>query len=162
MTSDRIEKQVVLRASRARVWRAISDAREFGSWFGMELDAPFTPGATVHGRIVPTKADPTIAAAQKPYEGLPCLLVIDAVEQERRFAFRWHPFAIDPNVDYSDEPMTLVTFELEEAAGGTLLKVTESGFDRVPLERRAKAFEMNEGGWSAQMDLIAKYLAHAA
>jgi uncharacterized protein YndB with AHSA1/START domain len=162
MTSDRIEKQVVLRAPRARVWRAISDAREFGSWFGMELDAPFTAGTSVKGRIVPTKADPAVAAAQKPYEGLPCQLVIETIEPERRFAFRWHPYAIDPNVDYSAEPMTLVTFELEETAGGTLLKVTESGFDRVPLERRAKAFEMNDGGWAAQMDLIAKYLAHAA
>lgn len=157
-STDRIEKKTVLRAPVARVWRAISDAKEFGSWFGMELDGPFTPGTRVTGRIAPTKVDPDVAKAQEPATGLAVELAVERVEPMRLFSFRWHPFAIDPSVDYSNEPTTLVAFELEEVAGGTQLTITESGFDRIPLERRAKAFASNDGGWTAQMKLIAKYL----
>jgi uncharacterized protein YndB with AHSA1/START domain len=157
--TDRIEKKVHLRAPLERVWQAVSDAREFGSWFGVRFDGSFAPGARITGRIVPTTADAEVAAAQKPYEGAAFEVTVDRIEAPRLFSFRWHPFAVDPNVDYSSEPTTLVVFELQAVDGGTLLTVTESGFDRVPLARRAKAFAMNDEGWAAQMKLIAKYLA---
>ena len=159
---DRIEKKIVLRAPRSRVWRAISDAREFGSWFGVAFDGPFVAGQPLKGKIVPTKADPEVAAMQKPYEGTPFDFTVDRIEPERLFSFRWHPFAIEPGVDYSKEPATLVVFELEDVEGGTQLTITESGFDRIPLERRAKAFAANDGGWSHQTKLVEKHLAHAA
>jgi uncharacterized protein YndB with AHSA1/START domain len=157
--SDRIEKKVFLRAPLERVWRAVSDAKEFGSWFGVAFDGPFAPGAKVTGRIAPTKADSQIAKMQKPYEGMAFDFTIDRIEPMRLLSFRWHPFAVDPKVDYSGEPATLVVFELEEAPGGTLLTITESGFDRLPPERRAKAFEMNAEGWEMQTRLIAKHVA---
>jgi uncharacterized protein YndB with AHSA1/START domain len=161
-TGDRIEKKVLLRAPIERVWRAVSDAKEFGSWFGVRFEGPFVEGARMNGRIVPTTADAEVAKSQKPYEGKAFEITIDRIEPPRRLSFRWHPFAVDEKVDYSGEPTTLVVFELKEAEGGTLLTVTESGFDGIPLARRAKAFEMNEHGWAAQMTLVEKYLAHAA
>jgi uncharacterized protein YndB with AHSA1/START domain len=161
MATDRIEKVVELRAPVARVWRAISDAAEFGAWFGVAFDGPFAPGARMTGKIVPTTADPEVAKSQEPYAGRTFELVVDRIEPNRLFFFRWHPFAVDPNVDYSAERMTLVVFELEEIAGGTRLTITESGFDGVPLARRAQAFAMNEGGWAAQVRLVEKYLANA-
>lgn len=161
-TTDRIEKKVVLRAPRERVWRAISDAKQFGTWFGVEFDGPFVAGQRVTGKIVPTQVDPAVAKMQEPYSGMAFDYTVEQIEPMRRFSFRWHPFAIDPAVDYSKEPTTLVVFELEEVAGGTQLTITESGFDRIPLERRAKAFAANEGGWQAQSELIAKYLAGPA
>lgn len=160
--TDRIEKKVLLRAPLARVWRAISDAKEFGSWFGVDFEGAFVAGKPIKGKIVPTKADPEVAKSQEPYAGMKFDFTVDRIEPERLFSFRWHPFAIDTNVDYSHEPTTLVVFQLEPADGGTLLTITESGFDRVPLERRAKAFAMNEQGWTAQARLIEKYLANAA
>jgi uncharacterized protein YndB with AHSA1/START domain len=160
---DRIEKKILLRAPVSRVWRAISDAREFGTWFGVEFGGPFVAGAPLRGRITPTKVDPEVAKLQEPHAGATFDVTIERIEPQRVFSFRWHPFAIDPSVDYAKEPATLVTFELAEAEGGTLLTITESGFDRIPLERRAKAFGANEGGWEHQSRLIAKYLAsHAA
>ena len=161
-TNDRIEKKVLLRAPLERVWRAVSDAGQFGAWFGVAFDGPFVAGARLTGRIVPTKADEEVAKLQKPYEGAAFEIYVDRIEAERLFSFRWHPFAIDPTFDYSKEPTTLVVFELEEAAGGTLLTITESGFDRIPLARRAQAFTSNEGGWTHQARLIEKYLANAA
>jgi uncharacterized protein YndB with AHSA1/START domain len=161
LVSDRIEKKTILRAPRARVWRAIADSAEFGKWFGVKFDGPFVAGAPLHGVIVPTTADPEVAKAQQPYAGLRFEITVDRVEPERLFSFRWHPFAIDPGVDYSDEPTTLVEFVLQDAPQGTQLTVTESGFDRVPLDRRAKAFTANDGGWSKQMTLIEKYLGDA-
>jgi uncharacterized protein YndB with AHSA1/START domain len=160
--SDRIEKKITLRAPLSRVWRAISDSREFGSWFGMAFDGPFAAGQPIKGKMVPTKVDSDVAARQKAYEGKAFDFTIDRIEPQRLFSFRWHPFALDPNVDYSKEPTTLIVFELEEVEGGTLLKITESGFDRIPLERRAKAFAANEGGWEAQTKLVEKYLRDAA
>jgi uncharacterized protein YndB with AHSA1/START domain len=139
----------------------VSDAKEFGSWFGVAFDGPFAPGARLTGRIVPTTVDPQVAASQKPYEGRTFEIAIAEVDPMRRLSFRWHPFAVDPAADYAKEPMTLVVFELEEVAGGTRLTITESGFDRLPAERRAKAFEMNSGGWAAQAKLVEKYLAAA-
>jgi uncharacterized protein YndB with AHSA1/START domain len=160
--TDRIEKQIHLQAPLERVWRAVSDAQEFGTWFGIEFDGPFSAGARLTGKIQPTKVDPQVAKLQEPHRGKAGTFVIDAIEPLRRFSFRWHPYAIEPNVDYSAEPMTLVVFELKEAPEGTLLTITESGFDRIPLARRAQAFRANEGGWEHQMRLIEKYLARAA
>jgi uncharacterized protein YndB with AHSA1/START domain len=161
-TMDRIEKKVLLKAKRARVWRALADSREFGTWFGVRFDGPFTPGTALTGVIVPTAADAEVAKAQQPYEGMRFEITVDRIEPERLFSFRWHPFAIDPNVDYSKEPTTLIVFTVDETKDGVLLTVTESGFDQIPLERRAKAFTANEGGWTLQMTLIEKYLAQNA
>jgi uncharacterized protein YndB with AHSA1/START domain len=160
-TTDCIEKTILLRAPRARVWHAISDSEEFGIWFGVEFDGPFMPGARMTGRVVPTKVDAAVAKSQEPYAGATFALTIERVDPMRLLSFRWHPFAVEPNVDYSNEPTTLVTFALEEAAGGTQLTITESGFDGVPLERRARAFTANSQGWAAQIGLIEKYLAGA-
>ena len=160
--TDRIEKQILLRASRARVWRALTDSEEFGRWFGVKFDGPFTPGALQRGVIVPTTVDADVAKAQQEYAGMPFEITIDRIEPERVFAFRWHPFAVERGVDYSGEPTTLIVFELEEVASGTMLTVTESGFDRIPLARRAKAFTANEQGWAMVVKLIEKHLAHAA
>jgi uncharacterized protein YndB with AHSA1/START domain len=160
--SDRIEKKILLRAPRARVWRALSDSKEFGLWFGAELAGPFAPGRLVRGIIKPTTVDDDVAAKQRPHEGKPWEITIERVEPERLLSFRWHPFAIDPEVDYSSEPTTLVVFELEEVPGGTMLTVSESGFEGIPLERRAKAFEANDHGWALQAGLIDKYVRAAA
>lgn len=160
MNTDRIEKKVLLHAPRKRVWRALADSAEFGTWFGMRFDGPFVPGAVLPCTIVPTTVDAEVAEAQKPYEGIQFEITIERMEPERLFSFRWHPGAVEPTVDYSVEPTTLVVFELEEAAGGILLTITESGFDQIPLERRAKAFAQNEGGWSMVVKLIEKYTRH--
>jgi uncharacterized protein YndB with AHSA1/START domain len=160
-SGDIIRKTTVLRAPIERVWRAVSDATEFGQWFGVEFDRAFAPNARMIGKIVPTKADPEVAKSQQDYAGFPFEIVVDRIEPMRLLSFRWHPFAIDPNVDYSKEPTTLVVFELEPAEGGTRLTITESGFDGIPLARRARAFEMNEQGWAAQMTLVEKYVTHA-
>ncbi len=161
MSTDRIEKKILLRAPLARVWRAMSDSTEFGSWFGMRFHGPFAPGARMTGVIVPTTVNAEVAKAQKKYEGLPFEITIDKMEPERLFSFRWHPGAVDPAIDYSQEPTTLVVFTLEEAADGVMLTLTESGFDQIPLERRAKAFAQNEQGWSMVVKLVEEYLAHA-
>jgi uncharacterized protein YndB with AHSA1/START domain len=158
-STDRIEKKILLHAPRARVWRALTDPQEFGSWFGMKFEGPFKPGARVRATIVGTAMDGDIAAAQKKWEGVTFEIVIDRIEPERLFSFRWHPG--EPGVDYSKEPATLVAFTLEETRDGVLLTVTESGFDQIPLERRAKAFSQNEQGWAVVLTLIEKHLAKA-
>ncbi len=148
-STDRIEREILLRAPRSRVWRAISNAEEFGNWFGANLRGQtFAPGQQTKGQI-------TIAG----YEHIVFDVTVERVEPERILSWRWHPAAIDPKVDYSTEPRTLVVFELEEAEGGTLLKVVETGFDALPASRRADAFRMNSGGWDAQLENIAKHLA---
>lgn len=148
--TDRIEKRVVLRAPRSRVWRALTDSKEFGEWFRVRLEGPFGEGATVRGRIT-----------HPGYEHLTMELFVERLEPERYFSYRWHPYAIDPAKDYSSEPTTLVEFRLEESADGTALTITESGFDRIPLDRRAEAFRMNEGGWNAQAQNIAKHVSNS-
>ena len=158
MNADRIEKKVLLQAPRKRVWRALSDSTEFGTWFGVKFDGPFTPGASMRGVIVPTKVNAEVAKAQKPYEGKPFDITIEQMEPERLFSFRWHPFAVEPGVDYSAEPTTLVVFALEETPDGVMLTVTESGFDQIPLARRAKAFTANEQGWGMVVKLVEEYL----
>ena len=160
-STDRIEKKVVLKAPRERVWRAISDSKQFGTWFGVEFDGPFVAGQRITGRMAPTQVDPEVAKMQEPYAGMKFDYTVDRIEPMRLFSFRWHPFAIDPKVDYSSEPTTLVMFELDEVAGGTQLTITESGFDGIPLEQRAKAFAANDGGWTKQAELITRYLEGA-
>ena len=157
--TDRIEKQVLLKAPRERVWRALSEADQFGTWFGVAFDGPFVEGERQTGRIVPTQVDEEVAAMQKAFEGMPFEWLVEKIEPMQRIAFRWHPFAVDNTRDYSSEPMTLIVFELHDAPDGIMLVVTESGFDKLPPERRAKAFAANEGGWTHQMKLIAKFLA---
>lgn len=146
-TTDRIEKRFDVKARRSKVWRAISDAGEFGTWFGVQLDRPFAPGATVRGRL-------TIPG----YEHISLEMQVERIEPETYFSYRWHPGAIDPKVDYSAEPTTLVEFRLEETAGGTAILVTESGFDRLPSTRRAEAFRMNEAGWIGQGKKLVSYV----
>src|SRR5882724_7768996 len=158
MSTDRIEKKILLHASRTCVWRAISDSKEFGTWFGMKFDGPFVPGAVMRGVIVGTKVNAEVAKAQKEYQGMSGEIRIEQIEPERRFSFRWHPFAVERGVDYSAEPTTLVVFALEETPNGVLLTVTESGFEQIPLERRSKAFTANEQGWTMVLKLIEEYL----
>jgi uncharacterized protein YndB with AHSA1/START domain len=146
-TTDRIEREIHLRATRSRVWRALTDSKEFGTWFGMEFTGQFQPGARLWGRIT-----------HPGYEHLKGELAIEAMEPERYFAYRWHPNAVDPDMDYSQEPMTLVEFTLEDAEGGTRLRLAESGFDAIPIARRAEALRSNEGGWAIQMAAIDDYL----
>ena len=144
---DRISKKVLISAEPGRVWRAISDAAEFGQWFGMRLEGAFQEGATIHGRI--THPD---------YSHLTVEMQIVRLEAPRYFAYRWHPYAIDPKLDYSKEPTTLVEFHLEPAPAGTLLRIEESGFELIPAARRAEAFRMNDGGWAEQAKNIEKYV----
>lgn len=150
-TTDRIEREILLRAPRARVWRALTDSKEFGAWFRAEFAGPFQPGAAVRARIT-----------YPGYEHLQMVVLVEAMEPERRFAFRWHPNAIDPDSDYSKEPTTLVEFTLEDVEGGTRLRLVESGFDAIPIERRAEALKSNEGGWTEQMKNIEAYLRENA
>ena len=161
MRADHIEKKILLRAPRQRVWRALSDSAEFGSWFGIKFDGPFAPGAFRRGIILPTTVDADVGKAQKEYEGLMVEITIEQMEPERLFSFRWHPFAVERGVDYSAESTTLVVFVLEEVANGVMLTVTESGFDQIPLARRARAFTANDAGWGMMIKLIEKYVVHA-
>jgi len=161
VTTDRIEKKVLLSASRSRIWTALTNAEEFGKWFGVKLDGPFKPSTTVRGTVVPTTVDAEVASAQQPYAGMRFDIMVDRIEPESLFSFRWHPGA-EPEGDGSLEPTTLVVFRLDDAPGGIMLTVTESGFDQIPLPRRAKAFTENEAGWTMQMKLIEKYLAQNA
>jgi uncharacterized protein YndB with AHSA1/START domain len=162
MNSDRIEKKVLLRAPLKRVWRAISDSHEFGTWFGLKFDGPFVEGAPIQGVIVPSTVNAEIAELEKPHEGVVFDITIEKIEPERLFSFRWHPHAVERDVDYSAEPTTLVVFTLDQVAEGVMLTITESGFDRIPLARRAQAFLANDAGWSTMVRAIEDYLAKAA
>jgi uncharacterized protein YndB with AHSA1/START domain len=148
MSTDAIEKKIQLKAPVARVWRALANAAEFGAWFGVKLDGELAEGATIRGRIT-----------TPGYDHLTMEMQIERIDPPRLLSYRWHPYAIDPAVDYSKEPPTLVEFRLEESAGGTLLTVVESGFDRIPAARRAEAFRMNDGGWAAQLTNIERHVA---
>jgi len=148
---DRIEKAIELNAPVSRVWRALTDYREFGSWFRVRLDGPFVPGQVTRGQIT-----------YPGYEHIRFEAVVQKIEPERLFSFTWHPYAVDPDEDYSPEAPTLVEFTLEKSARGTLLRVVESGFDKLPSKRRLEAFHMNEGGWDEQLGNISRHLAHAA
>ena len=146
--SDRIEKTIELKAPVSRVWRALTDSREFGEWFRVKIDGPFVPGQVSTGQ-----------ATYPGYEYLKWEAVVKKMEPEKLFSFTWHPAAVDPKKDYSKEPSTLVEFRLERIPTGTRLVVTESGFDKIPSERRLEAFRMNEGGWTEQMKNIQNYVA---
>jgi uncharacterized protein YndB with AHSA1/START domain len=147
-TSDRIEKEIVLRAPRSRVWRALANADEFGAWFGMKLEGAIAPGARIHGQLtLPGHGNVTIEMA------------IERMDPESRMSYRWHPYAFEPGVDYSSEPTTLVEFQLEEVEEGTRLTVVESGFDRIAAARRTEALRMNDAGWAGQLENIARYVA---
>lgn len=148
VSTDRIEKLVNLDVPRSRVWRALTEYTQFNQWFGVSLTTPFTPGAAVNGKLGAGR-----------YEHLPITIWIESMEPERLFSFRWHPYALEEGVDYSVEPTTLVTFMLEEAGAGTRLTIVESGFDAIPESRRAKAFSMNERGWTGQAENIRKFLS---
>jgi uncharacterized protein YndB with AHSA1/START domain len=158
MSTDRIEKRIMLRAPLDRVWSAVSDAKQFGGWFGVAFDGPFEEGTRLSGKIVPTTADPEVAKLQEPHRGKPFEFTVERIEPPRRISFRWHPYAIESGVDYSQEPMTTIVFELKEVPEGVLLTISESGFDRIPIARRAEAFKANEGGWEHQTQLVKKYL----
>ncbi len=149
MTSnDRIEKKIELNAAPSRVWRALTDHKEFGQWFRVNLEGPFVPGKTTRGRIT-----------YPGYEHVVMEVVVQKLEPERIFSYLWHPHAVDPKMDYSKEAPTLVEFRLEKTAKGTLLHVTESGFDKVPVGRRDEAFRMNSGGWEQQLKNMGAYVS---
>lgn len=149
--SDSIEQRIELKAPVSRVWRALTDHREFGAWFRVTLDGPFVPGKVTRGRIT-----------YPGYEHVRWEATVQAMEPERLFSFTWHPYAIDPAVDYTTEPVTLVEFRLEATDGGTVLILRESGFDALPKQRRGEAFRMNERGWTTQMNNIAGHVETAA
>jgi uncharacterized protein YndB with AHSA1/START domain len=148
-STDRIERKILLKAPRARVWRALSNAAEFGSWFGVDFKGKsFVAGKPVRGQVT-----------YPGYEHIAMEVLIEKIVPQQILSWRWHPAAIDPSVDYSQEPMTLVVFELKEEEGGTLLTVVESGLDKIPLARRADVFRMNSSGWDQQMKSIEKHVA---
>jgi len=149
--SNSIKKRIELKASVSRVWRALTDPREFGEWFRVKLDGPFVPGRVSRGRIT-----------YPGYEHVRWEATVQKMEPERLFSFTWHPYAVDPAIDYSGEPTTLVEFRLEPKDGGTVLVLTESGFDALPQDRRFEAFRMNEGGWNEQMTNIARHVEQHA
>jgi uncharacterized protein YndB with AHSA1/START domain len=145
-STDRIQKTVVLRAPRSKVWRALTDPAQFSQWFGVKVEEHFTPGRRVRGPVTTPE-----------YAHLMFEITVDRMEPEQLFSWRWQPGG-DPDIDPA-EPETLVIFELEEVAEGTRLTVTESGFDRIPLARRSKAYRENDEGWTAQLESIRQYLA---
>jgi uncharacterized protein YndB with AHSA1/START domain len=147
-STDRIEKTIVLNASRGKVWRALTTAGQFGAWFGATLDGEFAEGRVVSGRI-----------ANPKYSHITLALTIERIVPEELFSYRWHPYAIDPGYDYSKDTPTLVEFRLADHANGVELTVTESGFDSIPVARRAEAFRMNSGGWAAQLANIERYVS---
>lgn len=169
--SDRIEKQIVLRASPSRVWDAISDAEEFGSWFGVRLRGGFAPGRTVTGIFDAELDEGAIVAHQKRMGLTPSKVrmpepnavfcTVERVEPETYFSFRWIPYGIDAEADPDNEPTTLVEFTLEPVPEGTRVTIVESGFDRVPAHRRERAFRMNDGGWSSQTENLRKHVDEA-
>lgn len=146
--TDRIEKHVDIDAPRSRVWRAIADAREFGAWFRVNLEGEFAEGATLRGQIT-----------HPGYEHVTMEVTVERIDPEHYFSYRWHPYAVDPHIDYTAEPTTLVEFMLEERDGRTALTIIESGFDRIPVGRRAEAFRMNDNGWSGQSRNLVKHVS---
>ncbi|MBP1773960.1 MAG: hypothetical protein H6P99_3123 [Holophagaceae bacterium] len=147
-STDRIEKRILLRAPQTRVWQALTDAGEFGTWFRVKLEGPFLPGRHTKGRIT-----------YPGYEHLTMDVVVETMAPESLFSFRWHPYAVDPGVDYRSEPTTLVEFRLEAVDEGTRLSVTESGFDQLPAHRRDEAYRMNDGGWAQQLVNVERHVS---
>jgi uncharacterized protein YndB with AHSA1/START domain len=143
-----IKKQIEIAAPVSRVWRALTDYRQFGEWFLVKMDGPFVAGKPIGGQIT-----------HPGYEHVRMEIVVKAIEPETLFSYTWHPYSVDPKVDYTKEASTLVEFRLQATAGGTLLTVTESGFENIPSERRAEAFLRNDGGWRQQMKNIEAYVS---
>jgi uncharacterized protein YndB with AHSA1/START domain len=150
MNTDRIEKRIEIKAPVARVWRALTDHAEFGQWFRVKMDGAFVPGKVARGQIT-----------HPGYEHVTMELAVQKIEPEKLFSFTWHPYAIDSAQDYSKEHPTLVEFRLQGTKGGTLLVLTESGFDRIPQGRRPEAFRMNDHGWTEQLKNIERHVAQA-
>ncbi len=150
-STDRIEQRVVLRVPRAFIWHALADAEEFGAWFGAKMEGPFRQGATVRGKVT-----------MEGHKGHPIEMEIDRIEPEHLFSWRWHPYTVDPEIDYSAEPRTLVECRLEEVGPGTALTFVESGFNALPAARREEAYRMHEEGWAEQCKSIERYLTKAA
>jgi uncharacterized protein YndB with AHSA1/START domain len=148
-STDRIQKTMILRAPRSKVWRALTDSAQFGEWFQARPEGPFTPGRKVRGPMT-----------YPGYEHLTFEVTVEQMEPERLFSWRWQPGG-DPDIGPA-EPTTLVVFELEEIPEGTRLTVTESGFDQIPAARRSKAYRSNDAGWTGQMENIRKYLDRKA
>lgn len=149
MSTDRIEKQIELKAPVSRVWRALTDHREFGQWFRATLEQPFVPGERSRGNMT-----------YPGYEHLKLVMIVEKMEPERHFSFFWHPFEIDPAKEgTAEELLNRVEFRLEKTSTGTLLRLTESGFDKLPADRREAAFRSNDGGWSEQMQNIEKHVS---
>ena len=148
VVTDRIEKQIQLRTPELRVWEVVSSASQFGEWFMIKLDGEFVEGSMISGTLT-----------YPGYEHLTVEMYVVTKQAESLFSYRWRPYAIEPNVDYSAEPMTLVEFRLDDVDGGVLLTITESGFDQIPGERRAKAFRMDDAGWSEQIRSIEAYVS---
>ena len=146
----RIERKKLVRAPRARVWQALTNIEQFCKWFHVEAKGTFQPGARVE-----------MTSTYEDHKGVRFYLIVEEIQTERKFSWRWHPGA-PQTADLSREPMTLVEFFLEEVEGGTMVTVVESGFDRIAIERRAKAFEDNSRGWEIQLDSLAGYVPKAA
>jgi uncharacterized protein YndB with AHSA1/START domain len=149
--NNQIEKRIELKAPVSRVWRALTDYREFGQWFRVKLDGPFVPGQTARGQIT-----------YPGYEHVKWEAVVQKMEPERLFSFTWHPYSVDSKIDYSKETPTLVEFRLEKTSNGTLLLLTESGFDKIPGDRRLEAFRRNDGGWTEQMKNIENHVSQTS
>jgi len=151
-TPDQIERSLIIPAPRERVWEALTDPKQFGEWFHVDLNGDtFEPGVTVRGKV-----------KEKDHENLPIEMTIGQIEENKIFTWRWHPAAIDPQADYSRESTTHVEFMLEEAPGGTRLSLVESGFDQLPSERRDAAYRMNYDGWGIQLSRIDDYVTRKA
>lgn len=146
--NDSIEKRIELKAPLSKVWQALTDHQQFGEWFRVQLTGPFVPGEKSHGHMT-----------YPGYEHIPWEATVQRMAAEKLFSYTWHPYAIDPKMDYSNETPTLVEFQLETIPNGTLLTIKESGFDKLPQNRRAEAFSKHEDGWTQQLENIAQYLA---
>ena len=146
--TERIEKQILLHVPQSRVWRALTDTKEFGAWFRVNLEGVFSPGRSIEGRIT-----------FPGYEHVTMEITVVRMDAETLFSYRWHPYAVDSKVDYTKEPTTLVEFRLEAAPGGTMLTVVESGFDQIPAGRRDEAFRMNSHGWASQIQNIERHVS---
>jgi uncharacterized protein YndB with AHSA1/START domain len=173
VSSDKIEKHVTLRAPVSRVWKAITNARQFGQWFGVELEGEFVAGKPIRGLFDASRVNEAEIVEHQKKMGLrPSKLkmpkgatvfgTVERIEPETYFSFRWIPYGIDAEADLENEPTTLVEFRLAKAVAGegdaTMLSIVESGFDKVPAHRRERAFHMNEGGWAAQIENVRKYV----
>lgn len=149
--TNRIERSIELKAPISRVWKALTDHKQFGTWFRVNLDGPFIAGKLSTGQIT-----------YPGYEHIKWEAIVQKIEPEHYFSFSWHPYAIDPKIDYSHEPKTLIEFKLQEMPSGTLITVIESGFEKIPESRRFEAFRMNDNGWAIQLSNIEHYVKQNA